>query len=165
MFPEVRPVRASDEGRLQGVLKESGVFSEEEIGVALELISEAAENGQNSHYRVICAVDGRDTPVGYACYGHRPFTLATYDLYWIAVDPSYQGRGVGRTLLAYLEEELCSEGARLLLIETSSRLSYERARRFYEGSGYRCQALIEDFYAEGDHLVLYGKRLAPPSTP
>ena len=30
---------------------------------------------------------------GYICYGKRPLTDWTYDLYWIAVDPGYSRKG------------------------------------------------------------------------
>jgi ribosomal protein S18 acetylase RimI-like enzyme len=52
---------------------------------------------------------------------------------------------------------------RLLIVETSSSPEYEPARRFYESHGYRRQATVEDFYDEGDHLVLYSKRLKTSS--
>jgi ribosomal protein S18 acetylase RimI-like enzyme len=45
------------------------------------------------------------------------------------------------------------------LVETSSRPEYEPARQFYESHGYRREAVVADFYAEGDSLVLYSKRL------
>ncbi len=45
------------------------------------------------------------------------------------------------------------------MIETSSTLPYALARRLYESSGYRCDAVIHDFYAPGDDLLIYTKTL------
>jgi ribosomal protein S18 acetylase RimI-like enzyme len=88
-------------------------------------------------------------------------TQGTYDLYWIAVDPAAQGHGIGHALLAGVEAEVQARGGRLLLIETSSTPAYASARRLYETSGYRCEAIIHDFYAPGDNLLIFSKDLMP----
>jgi ribosomal protein S18 acetylase RimI-like enzyme len=97
--------------------------------------------------------------LGYACFGPHPLTQGTYDLYWIVVDPTAQGHGIGHALLARVEAEVQARGGRLLLVETSGTPAYAPARRFYESSGYRCEATIHDFYALGDDLVIFSKDL------
>jgi len=97
--------------------------------------------------------------LGYACFGPHPLTQATYDLYWIAVDPAAQGRGVGRALLARVEAEVEACGGRLLLIETSDVPAYAAARRLYEAAGYSREAVVHDFYAPGDSLLIFSKHL------
>ena len=96
---------------------------------------------------------------GYACFGPHSLTQGTYDLYWIVVDPTAQGHGIGHALLARVEAEVQARGGRLLLVETSGTPAYAPARRFYENSGYRCEATIHDFYALGDDLVIFSKDL------
>jgi len=103
--------------------------------------------------------------LGYACFGPHPLTQGTYDLYWIVVDPIAQGRGIGHALLARVEAEVQARGGRLLLVETSSTPAYASARRFYESSGYRCEATIHDFYAPGDNLVIFSKDLGQVQSP
>lgn len=100
--------------------------------------------------------------LGYACFGPHPLTQGTYDLYWIVVDPDAQGRGIGHALLSRVEAEVRARGGRLLLVETSGTPAYVPARRFYEASGYRCEAAIHDFYAPGDDLLIFSKDLAQP---
>ena len=102
---------------------------------------------------------------GYACFGPHPLTQGTYDLYWIAVDPVAQGHGIGHALLARVEAEVQARGGRLLLIETSGTPAYASARRFYEASGYRCEAAIHDFYALGDDLLIFSKDLGQTQSP
>jgi ribosomal protein S18 acetylase RimI-like enzyme len=97
--------------------------------------------------------------LGYACFGPHPLTQGTYDLYWIVVDPVAQGHGIGHALLAGVEAEVLARGGRLLLVETSSTSAYASARRLYETSGYRCEAIIHDFYAPGDNLLVFSKDL------
>ena len=52
-----------------------------------------------------------------------------------------------------------ARSGRLLLVETSSTAAYARARHLYETSGYRREAVVHDFYARGDDLVIYVKDL------
>jgi ribosomal protein S18 acetylase RimI-like enzyme len=102
---------------------------------------------------------------GYACFGPHPLTQGTYDLYWIVVDPVAQGHGIGHALLARVEAEVQARGGRLLLVETSSTPAYTSARQFYESSGYRCEAIIHDFYAPGDDLLIFSKGLGQAQLP
>ena len=44
--------------------------------------------------------------VGWICWGPTPCTIGTFDLYWIVVDPAWQGRGVGSALVAEMEGQL-----------------------------------------------------------
>jgi ribosomal protein S18 acetylase RimI-like enzyme len=106
----------------------------------------------------LLAADDDGALVGYACYGRSPFTLGTYDLYWIAVSPAAQGRGVGQTLLGGVESAVASAGGTLLLADTAAKPSYARTRSFYEAAGYAVEARIRDYYAPGDDRITYAKR-------
>jgi ribosomal protein S18 acetylase RimI-like enzyme len=100
-----------------------------------------------------------DSLVGYVCFGPTPATDGTYDLYWLAVDPAAQGRGVGRALVQRVERELGLRGARLLVVETSSRADYSHTREFYARGGYAEAARVRDFYAPGDDRIILTTRL------
>ena len=103
--------------------------------------------------------DSDDRLLGYVCFGATPATDRTYDLYWLAVDPAAQGRGVGTALVRAVEEKLLDRGARLLVVETSSRPDYEGTRRFYARSGYSEAARVRDFYAPADDRIVLTTRL------
>jgi len=75
------------------------------------------------------------------------------------VKPEARGRGIGHALLRGAESEVRRRQGRLLLVETSSTAEYRLARRLYEGSGYRLEAVVRDFYSPGDDLVIYAKDL------
>jgi len=103
--------------------------------------------------------DESDRLIGYACFGATPATDGTYDLYWLAVDPAAQGRGIGSALVRAVEAKLLDRGARLLVVETSSRPDYEGTRRFYARSGYKEAARVRDFYAPADDRIVLTTRL------
>jgi ribosomal protein S18 acetylase RimI-like enzyme len=98
--------------------------------------------------------------LGYACYGPTPDTDRTYDLYWIAVDPTVHGSGAGTRLLAEVERRLREARGRMLVVETSSRDEYDATRGFYTARGYQEAARVGHFYAPGDDRVIYTKRLS-----
>src|SRR5881296_2125152 len=87
-------------------------------------------------------------------------TTGTYDLYWIVVDPAWQGKGVGSALLRAVEERLPTDNGRLIVVETSSRAEYAPTRAFYERRGYAPAARLPGYYARGDDLVIYLKDLS-----
>ena len=91
-------VTPSDRDAVRRIVETTGFFRADEVDVAVELVDEALAKGEASGYHFVFAeVDG--IVVGYACYGPIACTLGSYDLYWIAVDPSRQGQGIGQILL------------------------------------------------------------------
>lgn len=147
-------------GRLAEILVGTAVFTHEEITVALGLFDETVEGS----YEFVGAFDADDVVLAYACYGPTPGTDGTFDIYWIAVDPSAQGAGRGTRLLGEVERRLCERGGRLVIVETSSRGEYEPTRRFYHARGYQESARIAAFYGPADDRVIYVKRLTPKAT-
>lgn len=154
--------------RIREILDATSAFRGDEVAVALELFDETfaagpereprgADNGE-ADYEFVGSFSSDGQLVGYACYGATPGTDRVYDLYWIATDPRFQGVGAGSRLLGEVERRLSRRDGRLLVAETSSRADYAHTRHFYESRGYRVEACIADFYAPGDHRVIYTKR-------
>lgn len=153
-----RDLLRSDVPVLRRLLEQTEAFYRMEVDVALELMEEYLMKGRDSGYRFLVAADG-GSPAGYACYGPTPMTQGTFDLYWIAVDPAVQRRGVGRILLDACEATIRHEGGRLIVLETSSRAPYTQARNFYAKHAYALAGTVRDFYAPGDHKLMYVKYL------
>jgi len=153
----LRPVKAADRAPIGEILRATGAFSDEEVTVALELVDSAAARPDHDYtIRVLETPEGR--VVGYTCYGRTPFTGSTFDLYWIAVHPENHGDGSARRLMAEAERDIAARAGRRILVETASKPSYARTRRFYESIGYVEVARIPDFYAPGDDRITYWKR-------
>lgn len=154
----MRNLKATDVPDLVRILESTGAFSDDEVGVAVELLGIVLNDHAQKDYEVAVAeVEGR--VAGYVLFGPVPLTQGNFDLYWIAVDPSCQGHGVGRKLMSHVEEQARARGGRLVCLETSSQGSYERTRRFYEQAGYVEESRIRDFYKPGDDRLTYVKRL------
>lgn len=153
----IRNVSPQDRERLKEVVKKTGAFTEEEINCAVELFDIYLNNPDQKDYDFFCCADNSGALAGYVCCGKAPFTDAAYYLYWIAVHPDFQKLGVGKKLMRHLEETLARKGARMLLLETASKLSYGDTRAFYERNGFTEISRIKDFYAVNDDRVTYGK--------
>jgi GNAT superfamily N-acetyltransferase len=134
------------------------VFNPTEVSCVEELWNAYRDKGEASGYTFLVYRNGGQI-LGYACFGPHPLTQGTFDLYWIAVAPTTQGRGIGRALLSRVEAEMQLLGGRLLLIETSGTPAYAPTRCFYEACGYSPEAVVHDFYAPGDDLLIFSKHL------
>jgi D-alanine-D-alanine ligase len=150
--------RASDVKALAHLLDATKVFYPAERRIALELLGERIAQGAASGY-FFCFAERGSEVLGYCVYGPVPLTRGSYDLYWIAVDPASQGTGVGQLLLERAEQDVARRGGERLYIETSSRTPYRRTRRFYLRAGYARAARLRDFYARGDHKIIFCKEL------
>jgi ribosomal protein S18 acetylase RimI-like enzyme len=146
----------SDVAALRVLVAATGVFHRRERTVALELLVERLRHGPSSGYSFFFADRGAEL-VGYCAWGAVPMTERSYDLYWIAVAPAAQGQGLGQALLRLAERAVARRGGGNLYIETSSRRVYDRTRRFYRDAGYRQVARLRDFYAPGDHKIMFCK--------
>ena len=152
----LRPLVLSDIDQVVAMTRAVGVFREDEIPVAIEVF-QAAAAGNDTYEGCAAERDGR--LAGWASWGPVPCTLGTFDLYWIVVDPVFQGQGIGTLLLGAMEERVRGR-ARLIVVETAGRADYAATRAFYEKQGYRVVSRIPDFYEPGDDRVTYVKTLA-----
>lgn len=157
---KIRPLISKDRERLQAMLIGTRVFTDEEIGVAMELIDIVIRDVNQKDYKIACAVNGDDQPIGYICYGPVPMTQGAFDLYWIAVAPGFQGQKIGSGLLDFLEEKVRRLDGRMILADTSSIPSYEKAQEFYLKKGFQEVARIADYYWKGNDRITYCKRIS-----
>jgi len=153
----MRKLRHDDIPMLEEILVATEAFTDAEVAVAVELLETVINDPLQQDYEVAVADIG-ERVAGYVLFGPVPLTDGNYDLYWIAVDPSSQGSGIGRHLMKHVEEQVRQRGARMLCLETSSQGGYHRTRSFYEQAGYIEESCIRDFYKPGDDRLTYVKR-------
>lgn len=158
MHGSIRPTRPDDVGVLIDMTRRTGVFRPIEIVALEEVLADYLKQPFGESYH--CYSFERDAQVlGFECHGPNTMTDRTWDLYWIVVNKETHARGIGSELLRFVEDDVRKHHGRLLLIETSSMPAYEPTRRFYKKHGYEQAALVKDFYADSDSLVMFRKRL------
>ena len=151
------PARAEHRLPIESLLRRTGLFRDGEVGVALEVLDVYLfRDGQEDYEIYTASMEGE--VAGFVCFGFNALTVGTFDLYWIAVDPPFQGRGVGADLMAIVESEARRRGGRMVTVETSSRADYGPALRFYRRRGYAEEARVADYYGPGDDKVIFVKR-------
>lgn len=154
----IRWTLPQDRDAIVAFTRETGFFMDAEVTVATEVLDEAIKAGENGHYQSYTLLVG-DQPAGWVCFGPTPCTSGTYDIYWIAVSPHFQGRGFGRALLERAEVLIRGIQGRVIILETSGRHLYQSTRGFYLAAGYDEVARVPEFYMPGDDRVIYAKYL------
>jgi D-alanine-D-alanine ligase-like ATP-grasp enzyme/ribosomal protein S18 acetylase RimI-like enzyme len=147
-------VRPADVAAVRRIVDSTGLFRPAEIDVAVELVETRLAKGPASGYEFVFA-EQKGEVVGYACFGPNTLTVASWDLYWICVDQSLHGQGIGRVLLDEAQRRIAAAGGKRIYIETSHRADYAATRGFYERCGYKLVAVLEDYYAPADGKAIY----------
>ena len=156
----LRPTEPADDAALVDLARETGVFRPLEITALEEVLTDYhAHNRAQGHQCVTC-FDDAGRIIGFAYIAPAAMTDRTWYLYWIAVSKSRQAQGTGSQLLRHCEEAVRAAEGRLLLIETSSLPHYDLTRKFYVKHGYDTATVLRDFYADGDDMVVFSKRMS-----
>jgi GNAT superfamily N-acetyltransferase len=153
-----RPTIPNDTTLLLTLTQGTGMFKPIEIDALREVLEDYhAIEHTHRHFAITMDVDG--VIGGFAYYAPTPMTDNSWHLYWIVVERSLQGKGVGATLLKHVEDHIRSLGGRVLFVETSSTPHYEPTRQFYLKKGYEITGVIKQFYSDEDDMVVFRKRL------
>jgi GNAT superfamily N-acetyltransferase len=80
-------------------------------------------------------------------------------LAWFAIDPAWQGTGLGQSLIGMMENLALASGFRKLLIETYSTPTFARARGFYRKMGYAEMGMIRRYLPCGGDMIVFAKNL------
>jgi ribosomal protein S18 acetylase RimI-like enzyme len=150
----IRPTTASETPVLVAIAEGTEVFKPFEIIALQEVLDDYHAHAHTMGHKAI--TDEEDGQVrGFAYYAPAAMTDRTWYLYWIAVNRRIQARGIGGSLLHYVEEDIRAQNGRLLLIETSSLPHYTLTRKFYLKHGYEQAAILKDYYSDGDDMVIF----------
>lgn len=156
---EIKEASEEDEPLILEIARKVGVFKPEEIKTLGEVLKEYLNKGKASGYEfLVYRRNGR--VAGFACFGPHPLTSGTFDLYWISVAPEAQKKGIGKLLITEVEKRVKAQNGRLIVVETSGTPPYFPARKFYEACGFSLKTVIPDFYAPGDDLLIFVKKLS-----
>ena len=143
---------------IRSIVTSTNAFRPDEISVAVDLVKERLRIGIASGYHFVFAEENNDI-IGYTCFGPIACTVASYDIFWIAVAKGHHGRKIGSALMAETEQLITAMGGKRIYIETSSHSTYQATRGFYQHHGYTIEASIKNFYDENDDKIIYLKDL------
>jgi ribosomal protein S18 acetylase RimI-like enzyme len=148
-------LKTTDIAYLKEILLSTGFFYDSEVEIALELAQENIEKGEEKSGYIFNITEEKGTPVAFTCYGKIPGTESSFDLYWVAVHESKQGKGIGKTLMNMAVEDIRKRGGKNIWIETASRPIYEPTRKFYLAYGCEKVAELPEFYGDNDNKVIF----------
>lgn len=154
MNPTIRKVRKNDLPHLKDVLNSIELFPSEMLE---DMISDFFNNPETEE--IWFTATENDIPISIGYCAPEKLTEGTFNLYAIGVKSDIQGSGIGKKMMKHLEEQLKKEGHRILIVETSGTDDFELTRKFYENLEYSKEAVIRDFWKEGDDKVIYWKKL------
>ena len=148
----------SDLQAIEQMVRDVGVFNEEEIRIAREL-AEDSLSGKDPDYKFLFLRNKYGVPLAYTCYGVIPLTDNRFDLYWIAVSPKAQGCGFGKMIMEETEKCIRQLDGKYIYAETSGASPYRAARALYHKCGFVEASILKDFYRDDDDKVIYQKKL------
>ena len=141
------------------IANNTGVFNPPEIEIFKELLDEYEEYPEEDYFLY---QEKRDVSVvGFVFFTRTLITEFSWDIYWLMVDKTCQGQGIGKRLLTAVEEHvLALQQKAIIRVETSTKKEYAHARNLYERIGYKESGRIPNFYAIGDDLITLYKEIA-----
>lgn len=150
----IRKVLKEDLNYLKKVLDSIELFPSE---ILEDMISDYFNNPDTQDIWFTAIENNIPISIGYCA--PEKLTEGTFNLYAIGVKKDIQGNGIGGKMMAYLEKYLQEKGNRILIVETSGTDDFQLTRKFYENLNYTKEAILRDFWSDGDDKVIYWKKI------
>jgi ribosomal protein S18 acetylase RimI-like enzyme len=149
----IRKTTAHDAPALLAMLEKSGEFDAQGLDYVQATLDTYLAGESEALW--FTADDGE--PVGVAYCAPEPASSGTWNLLMLWTRSDRHRQGHGSALVRQVEDTLRERGVRLLMVETSGRDDFAPARNFYERCGFKQEARVRDFYAQGDDKLIYTK--------
>jgi len=154
MNEKIRLVSKADLEQIKKILDSSELFPSEYLD---EMISDYFNNQETEDIWFTYLDNKIPTAIGY-CVPEK-MTEGTYNLLAIGVLKESQGKGIASEMMKHIELLLKQKGGRILIVETSSANAQIAARNFYKKIGYTEEAVIRDFWKDGEDKIVFWKKL------
>lgn len=151
---KIRAVKQADLEALKKVVDSSKLFPSEYLE---EMMLDYFNNVDTNDFWFTYVEDDKPIAIGY-CVPEK-LTDGTYNLLSIGVSAHTQRNGIASEMMNYLEQLLKDKGGRILIVETSTDNTQLAARNFYKKMGYTQEAVIRDFWKEGEDKIVFWKKL------
>ena len=149
----IKSTTSNDIAGLTTVLDETKLFPSEMLS---EMLAPALERTPDAFW-LTCHHCGE--AVGLCYTTPEEMAGGTWNMLALAVRPDLQGNRLGSALVSAAEQRLKDKRQRILIVETSGKDDFTRARKFYTRKGFEEEARIRDFWADGDDKVIFRKAL------
>ena len=147
----IRVPTSADLPQIAHILQDTELFPAEMLEEMIQpFLSGVADND-----RWLICEDDQHGVIGFSFARLEQLTEGTWHLLAIGFRSAHQRDGLGGKLLEAVESAL--DGQRILIIETSSLDGYADTRGFYSSRGYTQEAVIRDYWAAGDHKIIFRK--------
>lgn len=154
----IRPTTPEDIEPLVSLTEATGMFKPLEIQALREVLDDYFDSNQENGHRCVTAEEQGEI-VGFTYFAPTAMTEGSWHLWWIVVRKETQGSGVGKRLLRHFEDEVARNSGRRIFVETGSLPHYDPTRQFYLKTGYEQHAILKDYYAAGDSMIVFRKEI------
>lgn len=151
---KIRMITKGDISDIKQVLDTIELFPSEMLD---DMISDYLNNPETEEIWFTETKNGK--PISLGSCAPEQLTEGTYNLYAIGVRSDIQSKGIGSRMMTFIENHLKTNGHRILIVDTSGTDDFKLTRKFYEKLGYKNEAVIRDFWKDGDDKVTYWKKL------
>lgn len=148
----IRAAAAADLPAIIAIMRSTDMFTPDELRGFAAMTASHFEAPEEGHRWSVASCG--DTVAGAATLAPE-MPAGVFNLLFLGVVPDHRRRGVAAALLADAEDHLRGEGARLLIVDTSSAERFAPARALYGGRGMAEVARIPDYWAPGEAKVTY----------
>ena len=97
--------------------------------------------------------------VGVSGYFIDRYETDYYWLGWFYIHKDWARNRYGEQLLKYVIEQLKKKKVKKLFVNTSSAPFYKGALAFYKRNGFKREAVIKNYYWNGEHQIILSKKL------
>lgn len=148
----------SQEEPYLSLARSTEVFNPQEMQVLKSVLEDYRQNQGKNYF--LFEEKSSDKIAGFVIFGRTPITEFSWDIYWLVVDKTCQGKGLGRKLLREVESFILQKEKRFILkVETSTKKEYAHARNLYAKQSFKEAGRIPNFYTQGDDLIVFYKEV------
>lgn len=154
MSGKIRPVINTDVTHLKEVVDSSELFPSEYLD---DMMTDYFQNPDTEEIWFTYDEIGMPVALGY-CLPEK-LTIGTYNLLALGVKKEFQGKGIAGEMMKYIEQQIKNKDGRILIVETSSNPAQLAANQFYAKMDYTREAVIRDFWNDGEDKIVFWKKL------
>ena len=154
MSEKIRAVSQADINQIKKVVDSSELFPSEYLD---EMISDYFNKADTEDIWFTYIENNTAIAIGY-CVPEK-LTEGTYNLLAVGVLKESQGKGIASEMMKHIEHLHKEKGGRILIVETSSDDAQIAARNFYKKIDCIQEAVIKDFWKDGEDKIVFWKKL------